>query len=118
MADYISREMFKGIYSLSLEDMQLSLIHIWIARRFETKGMFKPEQFIEYLDVMDEQMGDEGEGALDTEDSDAIKIMTIHGAKGLELSLIHISGIRCLNARGRVYAATMVPGWQKKGCRQ
>jgi len=64
-----------------------------IARRFEAKGMFKPQQFNEYLDTMDEQVGDEGEGALDTEDSDAVKIMTIHGAKGLEFDVVIVPSI-------------------------
>lgn len=57
---------------------------------FDAKEMYTPRQFPAYLANLAEAAAAEGDAALDTEDSDAVKIMTIHAAKGLEFRAVII----------------------------
>lgn len=88
-------------YETSYPDMLLSLpegTHKYrnleklmnIIRSFEQKGIFSPMELPEYLAVMEENSGMDSEAFLDTEDSDAVKILTIHASKGLEFDAVII----------------------------
>jgi ATP-dependent helicase/nuclease subunit A len=61
-----------------------------IAGEFDAKQLYSPRQFPAYLENLAAAAGREGEAALDTEDSDAVKLMTIHAAKGLEFKAVFI----------------------------
>ena len=52
-----------------------------------------PEQ-VRYLRLLAREAHKEGEAQLDAEHADVVILRTIHNAKGLELSLIHISSRR------------------------
>ncbi|TDT46101.1 UvrD-helicase domain-containing protein [Fonticella tunisiensis] len=54
------------------------------AQRFDDQELFTLEQFVEYIQELNENSGADSEAPLDTEDSEAVKIMTIHQSKGLE----------------------------------
>ncbi len=54
------------------------------AEEFDNRKLFSPQEFMEYMTLMAEYSKEDGEAALDTEDSEAIKVMTIHASKGLE----------------------------------
>lgn len=67
------------------------LMHV--AQEFDRQELFTPEQFLEYINLLMENSMDDSEAALDTEDSDAVKIMTIHQSKGLEFKGVIIPKI-------------------------
>lgn len=57
---------------------------LYIAKKFDAEEIFTLQQFVEYIELLSENGSDDSEAALDTEDSEAVKIMTIHQSKGLE----------------------------------
>lgn len=63
---------------------------IRIVEEFDAKGVYSARELIEYLEVLKESGGIDGEAFLDNEDSDAVKILTIHASKGLEFRAVLI----------------------------
>ena len=63
------------------------------ARRFETKGIFSLTDFVSYISEFVSNETREGEATLCEEDSNVVKIMTIHKAKGLEFPVVIIPDI-------------------------
>lgn len=55
-----------------------------IVREFERKGIYTAGELPAYLEMLEENSGLDAESFLDTEASDAVKILTIHASKGLE----------------------------------
>lgn len=70
-----------------------------IAKEFENKGIFHPYHFIEYIENLKENSNIEGEAFLDTENADAVKIMTIHAAKGLEFKAVFVPNLEVAAVR-------------------
>ncbi|MBC7088347.1 MAG: UvrD-helicase domain-containing protein [Tissierellales bacterium] len=64
-----------------------------IAIEFDNKGIYSPLEFIEYIDNLSSESDQEPVAFLDTENSDAVKIMTIHAAKGLEFEAVFIPAL-------------------------
>lgn len=64
-----------------------------IVRDFDSKGIFTPFDFIDYINNLKTISTKEGEAFLDTEESDAVKIMTIHASKGLEFEVVFVPGL-------------------------
>lgn len=63
------------------------------AEKFDNEKLFTPEEFIEYLNQLNDNNVDEAEASLDTEDTEAVKIMTIHQSKGLEFEGVIIPNV-------------------------
>lgn len=63
------------------------------ARRFERKGIFTLTDFIEYLNELVVNEAREGEAAVAEEESNVVKLMTIHKAKGLEFPAVIIPDV-------------------------
>lgn len=63
---------------------------IRIIEEFDAKGIYSARELLPYLDVLKESSGMDGEAFLDNEDSDAVKILTIHASKGLEFRAVLI----------------------------
>ncbi len=61
-----------------------------IIKDFAKRGILHPKDLIEYLDALKESSGLDSEAFLDTEESNAVKIMTIHSSKGLEFDAVII----------------------------
>jgi ATP-dependent helicase/nuclease subunit A len=61
-----------------------------IVQEFEDKGLYSARELLEYLEILKETSGMDGEAFLDNEDSDAVKILTIHASKGLEFKAVVI----------------------------
>lgn len=61
-----------------------------IVQEFENKGLYSARELLEYLEILKETSGMDGEAFLDNEDSDAVKILTIHASKGLEFKAVVI----------------------------
>ncbi len=59
-----------------------------IAKEFDEKKLYKAGEFVTYLEVLENHSFMEEEALLDTEDSNAIKILTIHSSKGLEFKAV------------------------------
>ncbi|NLL05412.1 MAG: UvrD-helicase domain-containing protein [Clostridiaceae bacterium] len=59
-----------------------------IAKEFDEKKLYKAREFVTYLDVLEKHSFMEEEALLDTEDSNAVKILTIHSSKGLEFKAV------------------------------
>lgn len=64
-----------------------------IADEFDGKDMYHAREFIYYINVLRQEDSQSGDALLDTEDSDAVKILTIHASKGLEFRAVLIPGI-------------------------
>lgn len=64
-----------------------------IAIEFDNKGIYSSFEFIEYIDNLSQISDQEPLAFLDTENSDAVKIMTIHAAKGLEFEAVFIPSL-------------------------
>jgi ATP-dependent helicase/nuclease subunit A len=60
------------------------------AERFDREQLFDSQDFLEYIELLNENNLEDAEAALDTEDSEAVKIMTIHASKGLEFEAVLI----------------------------
>jgi ATP-dependent helicase/nuclease subunit A len=61
------------------------------AEKFDRTEMFSLEKFIDYVGRLKDE-ADDSEASLDTENSAAVKIMTIHQSKGLEFEAVIIPG--------------------------
>lgn len=61
---------------------------IQIAYEFEDKGVYSARRFLDYVDALRNSAVREQEAVLDSEDSDAVKILTIHASKGLEFRAV------------------------------
>jgi len=59
-----------------------------IVEEFEKKGIYSARELLGYIDALKKSSGRDEEAALDSEDSDAVKILTIHAAKGLEFKAV------------------------------
>lgn len=57
---------------------------LYEAEKFDKENIFSPNEFIDYINLLNENNLEDAEASLDTEDAEAIKIMTIHQSKGLE----------------------------------
>ncbi|OQA14393.1 MAG: ATP-dependent helicase/nuclease subunit A [bacterium ADurb.Bin363] len=57
---------------------------------FERKNIYNPGELPMYLELMEANGGMNEEAFIDTEDSDSVKIMTIHASKGLEFDAVII----------------------------
>lgn len=64
-----------------------------LAEQYDNEEFFTSQEFIEYIEYLNENNNDEAEAALDTEDSQAVKIMTIHASKGLEFEAVIVPNI-------------------------
>lgn len=60
------------------------------AEKFDKEQLFGSQEFLEYIELLKENNLEDAEAALDTEDSEAVKIMTIHQSKGLEFEAVLI----------------------------
>ncbi|MDO6355239.1 UvrD-helicase domain-containing protein [Caloramator sp. CAR-1] len=63
---------------------------ISIAKEFDDKGIFSSGDFLDYIENLMEISDKEGQAFLDTEDSDAVKIMSVHASKGLEFEAVFL----------------------------
>lgn len=74
------------------------------SRRFESKGIFTLVDFTKYVDELVINEAREGEAAVSEEESNVVKVMTIHKAKGLEFPIVIIPDIsrRPKSVRGPV----------------
>ena len=61
-----------------------------IVERFEDKGIYTARDFLVYVDAVSRSSDREEEASLDSEDSNAVKILTIHASKGLEFRAVLI----------------------------
>ncbi|MBF0499062.1 MAG: ATP-dependent helicase [Candidatus Riflebacteria bacterium] len=62
-----------------------------IVRAFESNGLFTTlRDFLQYLEGFLASEADEDEAGIGLEDSDAVKILTIHKAKGLEFPVVFL----------------------------
>ncbi len=57
---------------------------------FERKNIYNPGELPMYLELMEDNGGMNEEAFIDTEDSDSVKIMTVHASKGLEFDAVII----------------------------
>ncbi len=57
---------------------------------FERKNIYNPGELPMYLELMEDHGGMNEEAFIDTEDSDSVKIMTVHASKGLEFDAVII----------------------------
>ena len=64
-----------------------------IADEFDKKDMYHAREFIDYIGMLRQEDSNSGDALLDTEDSDAVKILTIHASKGLEFRAVLIPGM-------------------------
>lgn len=64
-----------------------------LAEQYDNEEFFSCQEFIEYIEYLNDNSNSEAEAALDTEDSEAVKIMTIHASKGLEFESIIVPSI-------------------------
>jgi ATP-dependent helicase/nuclease subunit A len=82
-----------GILSGDRREVQ-SLINIEklldIARTFEDAGFQTLSDFVSYLDLLIELEEREGEAQINFEGMDAVRLMTIHAAKGLEFPVVFV----------------------------
>ena len=61
-----------------------------LARSFESGGFKALSDFVEHLDFLIEQEEKEGEAQLQLESGDAVRILTVHAAKGLEFPVVFV----------------------------
>ncbi|HMM21894.1 MAG TPA: UvrD-helicase domain-containing protein [Selenomonadales bacterium] len=60
------------------------------ARQYEAKGPAALGDFLRYVDRLVAGEVKEGEAQIETEDSDAVRLMTIHKSKGLEFPVVFV----------------------------
>ncbi len=68
------------------------------ARSFERYAGGDHGRFVKFLKTMASADTDEAEAAMEPEKGDAVKLLTVHDAKGLEFPLVAVA---CLDAKGR-----------------
>ncbi|MCX7951475.1 MAG: UvrD-helicase domain-containing protein, partial [Clostridiales bacterium] len=61
-----------------------------IAIEFDSKGIYSSLEFVEYVENLIGLSEKESQAFLDTENSDAVKIMTVHASKGLEFEAVFV----------------------------
>ncbi|NLP14907.1 MAG: UvrD-helicase domain-containing protein [Clostridium sp.] len=61
---------------------------IRIVEEFDKKGLYSARELLSYIETLKEHSGLRSEAFLDNEDSDAVKILTIHASKGLEFEAV------------------------------
>ena len=61
------------------------------ARRFESSAGFVLNDFIEYMDEFVRAEARESERSVEEEEQDVVRLMTIHGAKGLEFPVVFVA---------------------------
>lgn len=66
---------------------------LYEAEKFDNEQLFTLEKFADYIELLEENSMQDAEAPLDTEDSEAVKIMTIHQAKGLEFKGVIIPNL-------------------------
>ncbi|HPD01017.1 MAG TPA: 3'-5' exonuclease, partial [Acetivibrio sp.] len=59
-----------------------------IVEEFDKKGLYSARELLSYIETLKEHSGLSSEAFLDNEDSDAVKILTIHASKGLEFEAV------------------------------
>ncbi|GFR34210.1 UvrD-helicase domain-containing protein [Thermobrachium celere] len=64
-----------------------------IAEEFDRKGIYSSLEFVDYIENLIEVSDKEAQAFLDTENSNAVKIMTIHASKGLEFEAVFIPSL-------------------------
>ena len=64
-----------------------------IARRFENDGFRGLSAFISYIDRMQQQKMDFSPASTQTEQSNVVRIMSIHNSKGLEFPIVFLAGM-------------------------
>lgn len=64
-----------------------------IAKDFDTKNLYNTREFTTYIDALKNSSSSESEAVLDTENSNAVKILTIHMSKGLQFKAVIIPDI-------------------------
>ena len=75
-----------------------------IVEKFESKRIYNARELLLYLDILKDSAGMDQDASLDNEDSDAVKILTIHAAKGLEFKAVLIPDMdRALDAQAKRY---------------
>ena len=66
---------------------------ILAAETYDKEELFSIEEFLNYIEGLNDNNLEDGEASLDTEDAEAVKIMTIHQSKGLEFEAVIIPGM-------------------------
>lgn len=61
-----------------------------IANEFDNKGIYSSLEFAQYVENLMDVSDKESQAFLDTENSDAVKIMTVHASKGLEFEAVFV----------------------------
>ena len=64
-----------------------------LAREFEASGGRDLRRFIDYVDEQELISAREGEAPLETESLDAVRLMTVHAAKGLEFPVVCVADL-------------------------
>ena len=64
-----------------------------LAEQYDTEEFFSSDEFIDYIEYLNENNNNEAEAALDTEDTEAVNIMTIHASKGLEFEAVIVPSL-------------------------
>lgn len=64
-----------------------------LARSLEERGLITLRSFVQFLKKMEATEAEEGESPLAEESEDAVRIMTIHKAKGLEFPLVILADV-------------------------
>lgn len=67
---------------------------IAVARQYEAKGPVALGDFLRYVDRLIAGDVKEGEAQIETEDSDAVRLMTIHKSKGLEFPVVFVPDLQ------------------------
>jgi len=77
------------------------------ARTFEAAGPESLRAFVAWLENQSEAAILDNEGALVDDDEDAVRVLTIHGAKGLEFPIVFLAGLSAapMNNRPPLYSA-------------
>lgn len=103
---YICRETSYPEILLSLPDGQQKFRNLEklmaIVLDFERKGYFNARELPAYLELLEDSAGMDSQAFLDAEMSDAVKILTIHAAKGLEFDAVIIPNMdRSIDAKSK-----------------
>ncbi len=103
---YICRETSYPEILLSLPDGQHKFRNLEkllsIVMNFDVKGYFNARELPTYLELLEDNFVMDSQAFLDAETSDAVKILTIHAAKGLEFDAVIIPHMdRSIDAKSK-----------------